>query len=153
MRAAKVLDEARLCEDTPCVQDPLFDHPWMRIVEPGLYHCLFPPIATEQESQVAIELAENFYRNCPEPFSWIMDSSQALLIKSDARGRKLWADHLNRMRPHFGEYCTGVAMVLPNRVMRLTVKAITWIAPFNFESLITDGYQPAEDWLRERLVK
>ena len=129
----------------------LFDHPWMSKVEPGLYVCTFPAEPTEEQSREAIALAEEFYSTNTEPFSWVMDNSYTTITGSDARGRRLWADHLNRNREYFGEHCAGVALVLPNRMMRLMVKAITWIAPFNFDSEIFDTYAPAETWLREQI--
>ena len=127
-----------------------FDHPWVRELDGGVLELSFPENPTDELLQSYVEAAQAFYASTDVPFAWVVDGTH--VTRSTSAQRRVLADLLKREEATLAARCRGMALVVPNPIIRGTVQAVYWIAPPSYPHETFGELEPARAWARERMA-
>ncbi|MEM6273711.1 MAG: hypothetical protein AAF735_00590 [Myxococcota bacterium] len=125
-------------------------HPWVES-RGQLFVVRFPPKPTCDEIEGFGAATHDFYENNQRHFAWVVDATGVAI--QGALQRKTLAEVLERDRMFLKQYCQGMAIVVPNALLRGAGQAILWLAPpgYAYRFFATEG--PAFDWAEARLSR
>ena len=127
------------------------NHPWIDETRAPLY-VVAPPDCSDAEVNLLFRACDTIYADLTHDVAWVIDSTDARNVS--AKMRRIVADHLRRNRLVMMTYVAGIAIVVPNAVMRGVFTAITWLVPLEFPHEVVQtraqGLHWAEQALRER---
>ncbi len=101
-------------------------HPWVES-RGQLFVVRFPPKPTCDEIEGFGAATHDFYENNQRHFAWVVDATGVAI--QGALQRKTLAEVLERDRMFLKQYCQGMAIVVPNALLRGAGQAILWLAP------------------------
>lgn len=123
-------------------------HPWVES-RGQLFVVRFPAKPTCDEIEGFGAATHTFYENNQRPFSWVVDAT-AVAIQG-ALQRKTLAEVLEKDRAFLKRYCKGMAIIVPNALLRGAGQAILWLAPPGYAYRFFAAERSAFDWAEARL--
>jgi hypothetical protein len=125
-------------------------HPWIDASEAPLYVIHYPAARSDDEVVAAHAAIRAIYESSDRRVGWVVDASD--VRDAPATQRKIVAEHEARVRLLAERRCAGLAVVLPNAIVRGFFTAVTWISPLAYPHRIFQNRQAASAWVREQLA-
>ena len=127
------------------------NHLWIDEARAPLY-VVAPPDCSDSEVNLLFRACDAIYADLTHDVAWVLDATDSRNVS--AKSRRIVADHLRRNRLVMMTYVAGIAVVIPNALMRGVFTAITWLVPLEFPHQVVQtreqGVVWAEQALRER---
>lgn len=130
----------------PSMRSP---HPWIDAGEAPLYVVHYPRVRSDEEVRAAHDGIRSLYESTRVKVAWVVDASD--VRDAPATQRRIVAEHEQRVRPLAERWCAGLAVVLPNPIVRGFFTAVTWFAPLTYPHTIVETREDALRWARGRL--
>ncbi|MCA9599712.1 MAG: hypothetical protein KC776_40665 [Myxococcales bacterium] len=124
-------------------------HPWISILEDGLYAQTYPTTVHDEELLTFVAAVEHMIGSRFEPYAWIIAVDG--LLHTNAAQRKHIADHVTRMQAHDARYCAGGGIVAATAFARGLVTAVFWLSPLPYPYRILGSIAEAESYAIDQL--
>jgi hypothetical protein len=109
----------------------------------------YPAVRTDEEVFEAHAAIRALYESTLRPVAWVVDASE--VRDAPATQRRIVAEHEQRVRPLAERWCAGLAVVLPNALVRGFFTAVTWFAPLSYPHRTFETVDEATIWARGQL--
>lgn len=90
------------------------------------------------------------YRRTQGPIGWIVDASR--VAGATPKERQIVVAHERRVSENAALRCAGLALVIPNALVRGFYTAIRWVEPASYPCETFSGLEEAETWVRAQLA-
>jgi len=125
------------------------NHPWIDEARAPV-RVVAPPSCSDAEVETLFRSCDSVYVGLTHDVAWVMDSSG--LANVSAKSRRIVADHLSRNRAVMKAYVAGIAVVVPNALLRGVFTAITWMVPLEFPHAVVDTREAGLRWAERALA-
>lgn len=125
------------------------EHPWIDDSRAPLYVVTYPRDRTDEEVREGHLGIRRIYERTSVPVAWVVDASA--VRSAPATQRRIVAEHERRVRPMALRWCAGLAVVIPNSLVRGFFTAVTWLAPLEYPHRIVETREEALAWARRQL--
>ena len=128
---------------------PDSDHPWIDDSEKPLYVVTYPRERTDEDVRLGHRGIRSIYERTTVPVAWVVDASA--VRSAPATQRRIVSEHERSVRAHAIQWCAGLAVVIPNSLVRGFFTAVTWLAPLSYPHQLFETRDEAMAWAREQL--
>lgn len=125
-------------------------HPWIDASDAPLYVVHYPTVRSDQDVYDAHVAIRTIYENTRGPIAWVVDASD--VRDAPATQRRIVAEHEANVRPIAERRCVGLAVVIPNAIVRGFFTAVTWVSPLSYPHKIFEKRSSAIAWARGQLA-
>jgi hypothetical protein len=127
-------------------------HPWIDTSESPLLRATYPVGATSDEVAAFLRVLEELVLEQHGPYGWVHDFGRSLdAVQRDIR--RQFAISQRKIADHDRKYCAGVALYVPNPVVRGVITAVYWLSPPAYPYRFFSNLAEATVWARARLQK
>lgn len=126
------------------------DHPWIDDSDAPLYVVTYPGNRTDEEVRQGHLAIRRVYEKTAVPVAWVVDASA--VRSAPATQRRIVAEHERSVKRHAERWCAGLAVVIPNALVRGFFTAVTWLSPLSYPHRMFDTREAAEAWARDQLA-
>lgn len=128
---------------------PDAEHPWIDDSEKPLYVVTYPRDRTDEDVRQGHRAIRSVYEKTSVPVAWVVDASA--VRSAPATQRRIVAEHERSVRRYAERWCAGLAVVIPNALVRGFFTAVTWLAPLSFPHRLFETRPAAMAWARRQL--
>ena len=109
----------------------------------------YPAVRTDDEVRDAHATVRAIYEHTRQRVAWVVDASE--VRDAPATQRKIVSEHEQQVKPLAERWCAGLALVLPNPLVRGFFTAVTWIVPLSYPHRVFADAPSALVWARAQL--
>lgn len=128
-----------------------FDHPWIDGSLAPIWVTHLPASGSDEELGAFLDQREAWIKAATARYGWIVDMTH--LLKATPSQRRMFADHLGRVRDAQREHCFGVAVITPQAWMRGVLTAITWFQSLPYEVKTFGSHEDGLAWLTSQTTQ
>jgi hypothetical protein len=132
------------------MQRQLATHRWVDGSRAPLYVLTYPRERELSDMLAAHDTVEDVYRRTQGPIGWIVDAT--LVSGATAKERQIVVAHERRTGDAAAARCAGLALVIPNALVRGFYTAIRWVEPARYPCESFSTFEGAEAWVRAQLT-
>ena len=125
-------------------------HRWVDGSRAPLYVLTYPRERQLADMLASHDVVEDLYRRTQGPIGWIVDASK--VTSATPKERQIVVAHERRVSETAALRCAGLALVIPNALVRGFYTAIRWVEPARCPCETFSGFDEAEMWVRAQLA-
>ncbi|MEM9067767.1 MAG: hypothetical protein AAGE52_04650 [Myxococcota bacterium] len=106
---------------------------------------------TTDEVREAHAAIREVYLSTDRVIAWVVDATA--VGRATAVERRIVSEHEKSVAPLARRWCAGLAVVIPNELVRGFFTAITWLAPLRYPHKVFSNRLEATAWAENQLVE